>query len=208
MQSNMNNNTIKHIFLAFALAGAASGCGSPPIIKNSKVAAHVQKISSLHFVYRQSGLHASSPSTKTAALESDAGLEHFGFVLVGRAKEVFAKHGVSVLSAHRISDKEPSTIKKAASSVAAARQPVLRIHAIQRPATDSQHAAGNDFTFAAQLIDTVSKKTVWSATLDTDAWSGKDHIAKSVSKSSHDDTYADELLKVIIEQMKSDGIVG
>ncbi len=84
---------------------------------------------------------------------------------------------------------------------------VLYVFASSGKVTTNQHMVRANYTFQALLLDPVSRKVRWQASIDTSAWAGRDFVMKIADATVYDEEYAKQLLTVVANKMKSDGVI-
>lgn len=190
--------------LAFALI---AGCGGPPSIRESTVlVGSVEKAARLHFVYRNVEMRkASSYSYGQGASIVDTGFDGFGRRLVEQAETAFAARKVSVLSAAVLEGKEALPAQSLSAGEAPA--PILVIAPLSGTTQANRHSTRTSYVFSAHLMDPQSRRLLWKATIDTSTWAGNDFVMKNVDKTVYDDSYALQLLRVVMGELGQAGLI-
>lgn len=191
-----------------------SACGSAPAIKSSK---HYDvggnKTESFEFVYYKSKMNNArsigqgSPYQRATTGLDDIRYETFGNDLVKVAGEVFKEYGVE-LSGSRISKIKLnlSALDGMGQALSINGNDILYIYASSGKVTTNQHMVRANYVFDAVLLDLVKKKVKWRASVDTSAWAGRDFVMKNADPTVYDEDYAVQLLTVLAEKMKDDGV--
>jgi hypothetical protein len=190
--------TSKFILL-LGLSILLSACGSAPSVRNSKlVDGYSKKAESIQFVYRQSELKTTTQYIHGSVIYSENGFPGFGQLLVNKAPDVFGKHGVKVTESRKIERKD---------TINPTDTPTLLIYATSGKISANRHATNVSFVFDANLIEAITRHVVWRASIDTSTWRGRDLVNENFKQTLYDESYAEQLLKALAEQMKQDGVI-
>lgn len=192
-----------------------SACGSAPVVKSSKhYDVDGKKVEAIDFVYYKSKMSKAktsgtpSPYKKPTTGLDDIRYESFGGDLVNVAEGIFKGYGVSVRGARESEVKiELSGTGGLGAVVAGSEVDLLYLFASSGKVTTNQHMVRANYVFQALLINPVSRKIRWRAVVDTSAWAGRDFVMKSADATVYDETYAKQLLTVVAEKMKLDGVI-
>lgn len=192
------------VFLA-----ALTGCGSPPMVRESKLlATDAAKASSLCLYYRNVPMRTvSTQSYGRGAAVSDNGFSDFAGRLVEQAGAVFAQRRVSVIAAQAVEGDDPVRIDAGPRNAEGGSVPALVLMPTQGQLSANGHVTMATFVFSAQLFDPRSRRMVWTATIDTRSWVGQDFVMRNFQKTSFDAAYAKQLLEAVAEQMARDGVI-
>lgn len=188
----------KHIFLC-GFVVLLSACGSAPTVRDSRVTADsLKRTEKIQFVYRRSDLKTISQYINGSVVYSENGYPQFGQLLVNKASEIFSSVGVGVTESRKIDSKETINLTDV---------PTLLVYATSGKIAANRHATNVSFVFDATLIDPSTRRVVWRASIDTSTWRGRDLVTESFKQTLYDESYAEQLLKVLAEQMKRDGVI-
>jgi hypothetical protein len=200
------------VFLSVLLLSA---CGSVPTVKDSRYYdAGGEKVGAFDFVYYKSkmsgakSIGAASPYQKSTSGLDDIRYESFGDDLVKVASMVFSDYGIALLGARDSDSKlDLEAFRRGSDEVTVAGERTLYLYASSGKVTTNQHMVRANFVFDAILLDRVQRKVKWQASIDTSAWAGRDFVMKSADATVYDEAYATQLLKVVADKMKSDGVI-
>lgn len=192
-----------------------SACGSAPVIKGSKhYDVDGNKIESFEFVYYKSrmsnarNIGQASPYPESATGLNDIRYETFGNDLVKVASDVFKKYGVELTGSGISKIKlDLSALGGMSDALSINGNDVLYVYASSGKVTSNQHMVRANYVFDAVLLDLVKKKVKWRASVDTSAWAGRDFVMKNVGPTVYDEAYAVQLLTLLAEKMKDDGVM-
>lgn len=192
-----------------------SACGSAPTVKSSKYYDDGgEKVDAFEFVYYKSKMSnvrrigTASPYQKSTSGLDDIRYESFGGDLLRVAKDVFSDYGVTLLGA-RNSDVKLilDSFGNGQAEASSAKSNILYVYASSGKVTSNQHMVRASYVFDVLLLDPVIRKVKWRASIDTSAWAGRDFVMKSAKSTVYDEAYAIQLLKVVADKMKSDGVI-
>jgi len=196
-------------FPLLAVSFLLLSCGSAPLVKDSKVLiSNVEKTHSLKLIYLNAEMKiTSSNSYGKGAIAADTGFNGFGSLIVKQAEPAFSQRGVEVVDAKVLNGKEPILVDPPPNDTGSAALPILIIAPTTGKISTNGRATNTSYVFSALLIDPNTKRTIWKATIDTKTWSGQDIVLKNFKKTLYDESYALQLLNIVADQMKQDGVI-
>ena len=191
------------------LALNLAACGSAPTVRDSKVmVANAEKTKSLQLIYRDVEMKVTSTTgTLYHASTDNNGFDGFGKLVANQSETAFAKFGVAPISSRVLERNTRLSIDAIPRGAGDVILPVLVITPMSGKLNANVHAATASYVFAAALIDFASKRTIWTASIDTSTWQGSDVILRQVDGKTYNDAYALQLLNALANQMKQDGII-
>lgn len=203
------------VLVVFLSMVVLSACGAEPTVKSSKYYDDgAEKVDAFEFVYYKSKMSkmrrvgAVSPYQKSTSGLDDIRYETFGGDLLNVAKDVFSDYGVTLLGARNSDVKlRLDSLGNGKTEAASAKSNVLYVYASSGKVTTNQHMVRASYVFDFLLLDPVGRKIKWQASVDTNAWAGRDFVMKSAKPTVYDEDYAIQLLKVVADKMKSDGLI-
>ena len=192
------------LFVAFL-----AGCASPPSVRESSLLfREFAGTDRLVFVYRNvtmktvsSYSFGNNPGRGTASF-ADTGFDDFGKLVVGQATGVFAERKVNVPSARLLEGNAALQGLPGESQL-----PILVVEPYREKKQASSMSTVASYEFSAQLMDPASRRLVWKAKIDANAWIGQDFVMKNFEKKALDGTQARSFLKAIAEKMAEDGVI-
>lgn len=186
-----------------------AACGSPPMVRDSKVLApDVAKASSFSFYFRNVSMRtASSQNYGRGATLSDNGFSEFPGKVAEQAPAVFSQRGIALLAAEVVQGNDPVRLDSGPKNAEGNPVPALVLTPTSGRLSANGHAAIAAFVFSAQIFDPRSRRLVWTATIDTKSWKGQDFVMKGFKSTAFDAAYAKQLLDAVVEQMARDGII-
>ena len=183
-----------------ALAVFLSACGSAPTVRDSGLVGPDSKISGdIRFVYRHSELKTTLQRVRGSVVYSENGYPEFGRFLVQNAPEILARNGVGVVDSIWMDSKDRLDMSTPV--------PVLLVYASSGKVSASNNATQVSFVFNAHLIDPVTRRVVWKASIDTSTWRGRDWVNRNFTQTLYDEDYAEALLNALAVRMRQDGAI-
>jgi hypothetical protein len=192
-----------------AIALLISACGSAPTISESKVISPVaEKVRTLQFVYRKPQMRTvSSSSYGTGVQVGDTGIENFGPLVAKQAESIFAVNQIKVRSAKVQYGSGPIAVDATPQTDGGSAGQLLVVSPESATVTANRMSTRTNYVFTVALIDPQSKKMTWRAKIDTSTWKGTDIVMKNIEGQTYNEAYATQLLNVIVQQMKNDGVI-
>ena len=159
---------------------------------------YTEKLKNLQFIYRESKLKSKVNYSRHYSFDGDMnGYNEFGDILVETAPSEFKKYGVTIGESFKIDSKEKFDLSKN----------TLLIYSSGGRIKQDRAATTVSFKFNAKYISSAKKKVIWNGLIETNTWSGRNFISENLPQTLYDKKYAKEILSMIAEKMKKDGLI-
>lgn len=187
---------------------ALFACGTSSSVQSShRLANDFPKVDQLVFIYRTSDLETVSSSPGPVnAWRGDTGYYDFGPIIAAQARRTFFNYGVKLVKASSIESSDAVLSEETLGPAEKGDTPVLLLYAQNSRLLGDSKGTIIRFLFSAQLIDPATKKTIWTASIDTRTINGKNLMGKAMA-GGFDAKFADDILKKLIDSMRKDGVI-
>lgn len=149
----------------------------------------------------------SSSSYGRGAVPADIGFKEFGDQLAKQAQVVFLQKKISVAAAQVINGNDRIPLQPLSMDGKEMAVPTLVLAPNSGVINATSKATRASYVFSAQLFDPKTRRLLWTATIDTEAWVSQDILMKHIEKTVYDEIYAAKLLTAILDRMTQDGII-
>ncbi|HEY4072611.1 MAG TPA: hypothetical protein VGM52_05860 [Herbaspirillum sp.] len=135
----------------------------------------------------------------------ETGFYEFGPIIAAQAPHILSSYGVKIIKASSIESTDAVFSEETLGSGAEGK-PLLLIYAQNGRVMSDINGSIVRFLFTAKLVDSRTKKIIWTASIDTRTIAGKSIVGKAMS-GDFDQKFANDILGAVAARMKKEGLI-